>query len=96
LTLKRIYGIIIKINNSEGDTDMGLFKSKGARELEGIIREMKLNLENNYKSTAHEYRKRLGVRCEELYNEGKLSEKDYKKYRAVFEYYTILLKDYHH
>ncbi len=75
---------------------MGLFKSKGARELEGIIREMKLNLENNYKSTAHEYRKRLGNRCEELYNEGKLSEKDYKKYRAVFEHYTIILKDYHH
>ena len=44
LTYKRIYGIIIKINNSEGDTDMGLFKSKASRELDGIIREMKLNL----------------------------------------------------
>ena len=75
---------------------MKLFRSKAEKELDLLIFELQQNLENNYKSVAHEYRKKLGNRCEELYNEGKLSEKDYKKYRAVFDHYTILLKDYHH
>ncbi len=75
---------------------MSIFKSKAKKELDSIIREMKLNLENNYKDSAHRERKKLGTRTEELYSEGKLREKDYKEYRQVYEHYTLLLKDYHH
>ncbi len=75
---------------------MNLFKSKAEKELDSVIREMKLNLENNYKDSAHRERIKLGKRADELYSEGKLNEKKYKEYRQVFEHYTILLKDYHH
>ena len=41
---------------------MNLFKSKAEKELEGILDELKANLENNYKSTAQAARVRLGER----------------------------------
>jgi len=75
---------------------MKLFRSKYERELDSIIDEMKINLANNYKSTAHAAREKLGRRCEELYSEQLISESVYKKYRAIFDEYTIKLKDYHH
>lgn len=75
---------------------MGLFKSKAKKELDELISEMKINLANNYKSTAHEKRKQLGIRCDALFAEGKISEKDYKEYKQIFEHYTLMLKDYHH
>ena len=75
---------------------MKLFRSKAEKELDGLIDEMKINLANNYKSTAHAARIKLGERCEQLHSEGMLGEKDYEKYRAVFEKYTEMLRDYHH
>ena len=72
------------------------FKSKGERELEGILAELRANLENNYKSTAQAARVKLGERCEALWNEGKIKEKVYKKYRDLFEEYSLMLRDYHH
>lgn len=75
---------------------MKLLKSRAKKELDRIINEMKIDLQNNYKSTAHEKRKLLGLRCEELYASGKLTEKEYKEYKQVFEHYTLMLKDYHH
>ena len=71
-------------------------KKRASAELDGILREMKINLENNYKSLAHEARKKLGARTEELYAEGKLSEAEYKKYSAIYTEYTEMLRDYHH
>lgn len=75
---------------------MSLFKNAARRELDAILAELRANLENNYKDTAHEARKRLGSRCEELHATGKLSEKDYQKYRVLYESYTEKMKDYHH
>ena len=75
---------------------MKLFRSAAERELDAIIDEMKVNLANNYKSTAHAAREKLGRRCEELCKDGKISEKTYKKYYTVYEEYTVMLKDYHH
>ena len=75
---------------------MKWFRSKAVRELDAIIFEIDVNLENKYKSTAHEARKKLGVRVEELYREGKLKEKEYFHYRARYETYTQVMKDYHH
>ncbi len=72
------------------------FRSAGERELEGILAELKANLENNYKSTAQAARVKLGERCEALWNEGKIKEKVYKKYRDLFEEYSLMLRDYHH
>ena len=72
------------------------FKSKGERELEGILAELKANLENNYKSTAQAARVKLGERCEALRKAGKIGEKTYKKYRDLFEEYSLMLRDYHH
>ena len=72
------------------------FRSKEKKELDGIIEEMKINLANNYKSTAHAAREKLGRRCEELYAEGKLKEEEYRRYREIFDRYTEMLRDYHH
>lgn len=75
---------------------MGLFKSKGEKELAAILFDLRSNLENNYKDSAHNARKKLGVRCEELFAEGKISEKVYNKYHRIYEEYTEKLKDYRH
>ena len=73
-----------------------IFKSKAERELDGILAELRANLENNYKSTAHAAREKLGARCETLYAEGKLGEEAYKKYKKIFEEYSLSMRDYHH
>ncbi len=75
---------------------MRFFKSKAIRELDGIIADIDINLANNYKSVAHEKRLLLGKRLEELNASGALKEKDYRSYRARFETYTQVMKDYHH
>lgn len=75
---------------------MKLFRSSGERELDGIIEDMKINLANNYKSTAHAAREKLGARCEQLFSQGRINEKTYKKYKTLYEEYTVMLKDYHH
>ena len=77
-------------------SNMKLFKSKAEKELDSIIDEMKVNLANNYKSTAHAARVKLGRRCEELFAEGRINEETFRKYNAIYEEYTIMLKDYHH
>ncbi len=75
---------------------MRWFRSKAVKELDDIIFEIDVNLQNNYKSTAHAARKKLGERVEVLWQEGKLKEKDYFYYRARYETYTQVMKDYHH
>ena len=75
---------------------LGLFKSRGERELEAIVESMKINLQNNYKEPAHNDRKRIRERAEGLYSEGKISDAVYKKYMRIYEEYTIKLKDYKH
>ena len=76
---------------------MSFFASlRAKRELDGIIHEINVNLANNYKDVAHDYRRRLGERCEALYREGALKDKEYHAYRAKYETYTQVMKDYHH
>ena len=75
---------------------MRWFRSKAVKELDAIVFEIKVNLSNNYKSTAHEARKKLGVRVEELYREGKLKKSEYDSYRAQYEQFTVMMRDYHH
>ena len=59
--------------------------ARSSDEIERILAELRANLENNYKSTAQAARVKLGERCEALWNEGKIKEKVYKKYRDLFE-----------
>ena len=75
---------------------MLFFKKKGEKELENILFELRSNLENNYKDSAHAARKILIVRCEELYAQGKISEKAREKYTRLYNEYTEKMKDYHH
>ena len=69
---------------------------RGARELEGIVFELEQFLKNNYKDQAHAQRKKLGERCEQLYSEGKIKEKEYLHYHRLFLSYTERMKDYRH
>ena len=73
-----------------------LFKSKAEKELESILDELRANLENNYKSTAQAARVKLGERCEALYAEGKLKEEAYRRYKKLFEEYSLTMRNYHH
>lgn len=73
-----------------------IFRSRGERELEGIVESMKINLANNYKEPAHKDRERIKERAEALYSERKINESVYKKYMRIYEEYTIKLKDYKH
>lgn len=75
---------------------MRFFKSRAEKELDAIIFEMKQYLSNNYKDLAHESRKKLQKRAEELYSLGKLKEEQYKEYMGIYEKYTVMLKDYRH
>ncbi len=75
---------------------MSLFASRAVRELEGIIREIEINLSNNYKEPAHNARKKLGERTEALFAAGKLSEKAYRRFHTEYERYTEMMKDYRH
>lgn len=75
---------------------MSIFKSKAEKELDSLISDIKINLQNNYKSLAHEARKTLGQRTESLFNEGRINEKVYRKYAAIYSEYTEIMKGYHH
>ena len=65
-------------------------------ELDGLMNEMKMNLENNYKDLAHDALKKLHVTLDEYHENGTLKEKDYRKYKSVADEYTSRLANYHH
>lgn len=75
---------------------MFLFRSKAEKELDFILQELKNFLSNNYKDRAHDCRKLLGARAEELYAADKLNKAQYRSYMAEYRRYTDLMKDYHH
>ena len=75
---------------------MLFFKRRSEKELDAIIHEMKQFLSNNYKDLAHSCRKELLIKAEEYYSQGKLKEEKYKEYKAIYEKYTVMLKDYKH
>lgn len=74
----------------------GLFKSAAVKELEQIAFELQQNLENNYKDAAQNARVRLGERLETLWKDGKLKEKDYRRFSVLYTEYTAKMTGYHH
>jgi hypothetical protein len=51
---------------------------------------------NNYKDLAHESRRKLEKRTEELFSEGKINEKQRHFYMLKFSQYSNKMRDYHH
>lgn len=74
----------------------GLFKSAAVKELEQIAFELQQNLENNYKDAAQNARIRLGERLEALWKDGKLKEKDYRRFSVLYTEYSAKMTGYHH
>ncbi len=86
---------------------MGLFNRSGTsgtakttkiarKEIEGIFRDIQINLENNYKDLAIAARKRAEERLEDLKVSGELADKDYKALKKKLDEYTERMKGYHH
>ncbi len=71
-------------------------KSAAVLELEAIVLEIQSNLENNYKDAAQSAREKLKIRLEELNSEGKLKEKDYKRFGVIYTEYSVKMTGYHH
>ncbi len=57
---------------------------------------LKNNLSNNYKDAAHEALADYSKAVEEYHDSGQLKDKDYMKYRAIVQNYTMSMKNYHH
>ena len=73
-----------------------LFKNPAVRELEEIVAELQANLENNYKDSAQAAREKLRRRLDELKAEGKLKEKDYKRFSVIYTEYSVKMTGYKH
>lgn len=65
-------------------------------ELDTILNDLRVNLSNNYKDLAHDALKKLHATLDACLEEGTLKEKDYQKYKAIADDYTVKLADYHH
>lgn len=66
------------------------------KEIEAKQKELKMNLENNYKDLAHTALKELIDILEKYKASGDLKEKDYHKYRAEADHYAVRMQNYHH
>ena len=73
-----------------------LFKNPAVRELEEIVADLQANLENNYKDAAQAAREKLKRRLDELNTEGKLKEKDYKRFSVMYTEYSMKMTGYKH
>lgn len=73
-----------------------LFKNPAVRELEEIAADLQANLENNYKDAAQAAREKLKRRLDELNAEGKLKEKEYKRFSVMYTEYSVKMTGYHH
>ena len=75
---------------------MKWFRSKAEKELDLLIFELQQNLENNYKDAAQNARIRLGERLEALWQDGKLKEKEYRRFSVLYTEYSAKMTGYHH
>jgi hypothetical protein len=65
-------------------------------ELDGLLNDLKINLENNYKDLAHDALKKLHETLEQYYKNGTMKEKDYLKYKRIADDYSKRMAHYHH
>lgn len=73
-----------------------MLKPKVKATLKEKLRELEMNLANNYKDAAHaaldSYIKTLG----QFRNDGQINDKDYDKYHKIYLKYKENMSDYHH
>lgn len=75
---------------------LSLFRSPAVKELEEILAELQSNLENNYKDSAQNALSKLKTRTEELRDDGKLNDKQYKRFSVLCTEYSVKMTGYHH
>ena len=75
---------------------MGLFKSKYEKELDGIIADINMNMNNNYKDNAQAGLRRFDERLEELLLQGLLKEKAAGEYKRQLSSFKVKMKGYTH
>lgn len=75
---------------------MGLFKSKYEKELDGIIAEIEMNMNNNYKDNAQAALRKFEKALDEMSGEGQLKEKATNIYRKQLNVYKEKMKGYTH
>lgn len=65
-------------------------------ELDGLLNELRINLENNYKDLAHDALKKLHATLDAYEKDGRIKEKDYLKYKKIADDYSKRMANYHH
>lgn len=65
-------------------------------ELDALLKELQMNLANNYKDLAHDALKELHEALEKYHDSGELKDRDYRKYKSVADEYSVRMADYHH
>lgn len=65
-------------------------------ELDGLLNDLKINLENNYKDLAHDALRKLHTVLDTYEKDGTLKQKDYLKYKRIADDYSKRMADYHH
>lgn len=74
----------------------GIFKTSIQKQIEMLIGDLQLYLENNYKDLAIKALKDASALLETSYEQKKLNNKSYEKYKKVLSDYTQEMKDYNH
>ncbi len=69
-------------------------KSKEKQEIEQKLTSLQMSLSNNYKDQARQDLNDLEELIEKYH--GQLKEKDYQKYKELFNQYTLSMIGYHH
>ncbi len=71
-----------------------MFQSKKRKTLEGVIRQIQVDLANNYKDNAVENLKRLKSETEACEAAGELKEKEIRELRSLIEHYENDVKNF--
>ena len=65
-------------------------------ELDNLLKDLQMNLENNYKDLAHDALKKLQITIDTYKDNGAMKEKDYLKYKKIADDYSKRMENYHH
>ena len=75
---------------------MGIFKTKEEKELDSIIRRMKMNMSNNYKDNAQDNLKEFEATLNALRSSNGLKPALIQKYESILDSYKIKMQGYTH
>ncbi|MCR5507270.1 MAG: hypothetical protein K6F34_01150 [Lachnospiraceae bacterium] len=75
---------------------MGLFKSRAEIELDGIIRQIDMNMSNNYKDAAQDGLKEFASMVDDMKRSGKVKPKVLARYESMLDEYKAKMQGYTH